>query len=158
MWTVAIVKVDITPDRLPRLADTVERPQIHLLVFDAAPQPFNKHIIPPSPFTVHADRDLVADEHAGEGATCKLRTLIGVEDLRLAMLCQSFFQRLDAERCLHRDRQPPRQHAARRPVEHGCEIHKAARHRNVRDAHRPDLVGPRDGQAAQQIRIDLVAR
>ena len=58
MRTSAIVEVEIAPDRLPRLANAVVGPQIYLLVFDAAPQPFNKHIISPSPFTVHADRDV----------------------------------------------------------------------------------------------------
>ena len=31
-------------------------------------------------------------------------------------------------------------------------------HRNIRDVHRPDLVRPRDLNAPQKIRIDLVAR
>src|SRR6202011_4601948 len=39
---------------------------------------------------------------------------------------------------------------------HG-EIDEAVRHRNVRDVHGPDLVRSRDLDAAQQIRIDLVA-
>ena len=37
------------------------------------------------------------------------------------------------------------------------EVDKAPRHRNIRDIHRPDLVRSRDLDAAQQIRIDLVA-
>jgi hypothetical protein len=41
--------------------------------------------------------------------------------------------------------------------EHDREIHEAARHRDVGDVHRPDLVRTCDRQAAQQIGIDLVA-
>jgi hypothetical protein len=41
----------------------------------------------------------------------ELTTLIRVEDLRLAVASESVLKRLDAERRLHRDRYPPRQHA-----------------------------------------------
>ena len=42
-------------------------------------------------------------------------------------------------------------------AEHHCQIDAAARHRNVRDVHRPDLVRTRDLEPAQQVRVDLVA-
>ena len=38
------------------------------------------------------------------------------------------------------------------------QIDEAARHRDVGDVHRPDLVGPLDLHSAQEIRINLVAR
>src|ERR1035437_2464127 len=85
MWTAAIIKVEISADRVARLADGFVGSQIDLLVFDAAPQPFDEHIVPPSPFAVHADGDAVPGEHAGEGRAGKLRALVGVEDLRLAV-------------------------------------------------------------------------
>src|SRR5665647_1495103 len=67
MWTAAIIKVEISADRVARLADGFVGSQIDLLVFDAAPQPFDEHIVPPSPFAVHADGDAVPGEHAGNG-------------------------------------------------------------------------------------------
>src|SRR5665647_1623414 len=67
MWTAAIIKVEISADRASRLADGFVGSQIDLLVFDAAPQPFDEHIVPPSPFAVHADGDAVTGEHAGNG-------------------------------------------------------------------------------------------
>jgi hypothetical protein len=72
-------------------------------------------------------------------------------------MSQSILQRLDAERCLHCDRQPPRQHAAAEPVEHHGQVDEATRHRDVSDVHRPHLVRPRDLHPAQQVRVDLVA-
>ena len=72
-------------------------PQIHLLVFDRAPQPLDEHVVPPGALAIHADRDAVALEHAGEGRAGELRALVGVEDLRLAVTRQGFLQRLDAE-------------------------------------------------------------
>jgi hypothetical protein len=66
--------------------------QIHLLVFDAAPQPLDEHVVAPGAFAVHADRNAVVGEHAGEGRAGELRTLVGVEDLRLAVLGQRILQ------------------------------------------------------------------
>src|SRR5438034_206221 len=79
------------------LGYVVVSPQIHLLVFDAAPEPLDKDIIPPSPFAVHADGDVVVDQHAGEGLARELRALIRVEDLRPAVLRERLLQHLDAE-------------------------------------------------------------
>src|SRR5579863_7187279 len=72
-------------------------------------------------------------------------------------LQSGFFQCLDAQASLHGDRQLPGQHAAAEPVHHRGQIDEAARHGDVGNVHGPDLVGPCDGQAAQQIRIDAMA-
>ena len=45
MRSPAVVKLQIPADRTARLADGVVSPQIHLLVFDAAPQPFDKDVV-----------------------------------------------------------------------------------------------------------------
>ena len=132
--------------------------QIDLLVLHRPPKPLDEHVVPPGALAVHADLDLVFGEHAGEGGAGKLRALVGVDDLGLAVPRQRFFERLDAEVGLHRYRDAPRQHPPREPVEHGGEIDKAFRHRNIRDVHRPDLVGPHDLHAAQEIRVDRVSR
>jgi hypothetical protein len=51
-----------------------------------------------------------------------------------------------------------RQHAPARHVDDRREIDEAAPHRDVGDVHRPDMVGPLDRHAAQEIRVDLVSR
>ena len=85
MWASAIIEVQVSADRSAGLADTVVGPQIDLLIFDAAPQPLDEDVIPPSSFAVHADRDFVVGEHAGESLAGELRTLVRVEDVRLAV-------------------------------------------------------------------------
>src|SRR5206468_1482165 len=120
-------------------ADAVVGPQIDLLVFDAAPQAFDEYVVAPGALAVHADCDAVVGEHAGEGRAGELAALIGVEDVRLAVTSQRILQRLDAEYRLHRDRQPPRQHATAEPIEHDGQIHEATCHRDVGDVHRPHL-------------------
>src|SRR5229473_3506460 len=95
VWTPAIIKVQVAADRSASLEYAFVGPQIHLLVFDAAPQALDEHVVPPSPFTVHADRNAVAGEHAGEGRARELAALIRVEDFRLAVMSHSILQRLD---------------------------------------------------------------
>src|SRR5260370_9044208 len=108
--TPAIIKVQVAADRSASLGYAFVGPQIHLLVFDAAPQALDEHIVPPSPFTVHADRNAVGGGHSGAGPARELRALVPIEHVRLAVTSQSILQRLNAERRLHRYPYPPRQH------------------------------------------------
>jgi hypothetical protein len=64
---------------------------------------------------------------------------------------QSLIDHLDTKIDAQRDRQPPSQDSARKPVHDGGEIDEAARHRDVGDVRGPDLIGPIYGEAAQQI-------
>src|SRR4051812_42130481 len=100
-------EVQIASDRCASLADAVVGSQIHLLVFDAAPQPLDEDVIPPRTLAVHADRNAVVGEYAGEGRAGELRALVGIEDVRPAVTRQGILQRLDAERRFHRDRYAP---------------------------------------------------
>ena len=90
----AIIKVQVAADRSAGVADAFVGPQIHLLVFNAAPQPLDEHVVPPSALAVHADRDPVFDQHAGERRAGELAALIRVEDLRLAKAGESVIKRL----------------------------------------------------------------
>src|ERR1043166_2192500 len=107
----AIVEVEVAPERCTRVGDTVVGSEIDLLAFDTAPQSFDEGVVSPRSLAVHADGDAVVEEHAGERRAGELATLVRVEDLRLAVAWESVFERLDAERRLHRDRDAPRQHA-----------------------------------------------
>ncbi len=80
----------------------------------------------------------------GERLRGELAALVGVEDLRPAVGGQGLLDRVDAERGVHRDRQPPAQDLAAEPVHYRAQVAEAARHRDVGDIHRPDLVGPVD--------------
>ena len=78
-------KSPVAADRSASLGYAFVGPRIHLLVFDAALQALDEHVVPPSPFTVHADRNAVGGEHAREGRASELRTLVGIEDVRLSV-------------------------------------------------------------------------
>lgn len=73
------------------------------------------------------------------GVTCE--TLVGVEYVGLAITGQRFLDWFNAEGCLHRDRQSPRQNPPAEPVHNGAEIDKSARYRNIGQVYRPDLIG-----------------
>src|SRR5262249_40281017 len=68
-------EVDVAAERSSRLTDAVVGPQIHLLVFDAAPEALEKHVVAPRAPAVHADRNLVLDQDVGEGGTRELAAL-----------------------------------------------------------------------------------
>ena len=59
--------------------------QIHVLVLDAAPEPFHKDIIQCPTAPVHADRDSFAFKHASKSFAGELAALVGVEYLRRAI-------------------------------------------------------------------------
>ena len=61
-----IVEVEIAANRCAGLGHAVVGPEIHLLVFHAAPQPLDEDIVSPRTFAVHADRDAVLDQQVGE--------------------------------------------------------------------------------------------
>ena len=86
--------MEVTADRSAGLADAVVGSQIHLLVFDATPQALDEHVVPPSPFAVHADRNAVVGEHASERRAVELAALIRIEDLRFAVASESTLSRL----------------------------------------------------------------
>jgi hypothetical protein len=68
----------------------------------------------------------------------------------------AFVKRRDAKARIHRVRQAQRQNRPAGPVDNRHQIQKAKRHRNIGDVAGPDVIGPGDAHAAQQIRIDLV--
>jgi hypothetical protein len=73
----ALVEVEIAADRGAGIRHPVVGAQINLLVFDAAPQSLDEHVVAPGALAVHADRNAVGGEHAGEGRPGELRALVG---------------------------------------------------------------------------------
>jgi hypothetical protein len=61
-----IIKGQIPADRGTCLRHAVVSLQIHLLVFDAAPETFDKDVVAPGALAVHADRDVILEQHADE--------------------------------------------------------------------------------------------
>ncbi len=82
-------RTQVSADRSAGVADAVVGSQVDLLVLDAAPQALDEHVVAPCALAVHADRNAVAGEGAGECRTGELRTLVRVEYVRLAVTGQN---------------------------------------------------------------------
>src|SRR5262245_11923398 len=130
---------------------------VDVFVFDASPEPLNEDVVQRPASPIHTDGDLALFENPGERATGELRTLIRVEDLRLRHLQRSV-QRAHTELAFHRCRDFPTEYIARVPVDDRDQISETADQTNVRDVAAPNLVHSPDLHAAQQIRINLMAR
>lgn len=71
--------------------------RIHLLVCDAFPESFRKHVIPPVACAVHADLNTVIGEKSCELVAGELAPLVGVENLGAAILRDRLLHCLEAE-------------------------------------------------------------
>ncbi len=103
------------------------------------------------------NRILALRTHSANASLVNCEPLVGVEDLRPPR-AQRLLQRAHAEGRVHRVRQLPRQHVARRPVHHRHQVEKPPGHRHIGDVRAPHLIRPRDLDAPQQIRKHPVLR
>ncbi len=60
--------------------------QIYFFVFLCPPQPLDEQVVVIASFPIHTDLDSVLLQELGEGLTGELGTLVGVEDIRSALL------------------------------------------------------------------------
>src|SRR5215208_8282943 len=92
MRSTGVVEVEISADRGASLGNRVVSSEVDLLVLDRSPETLDDDVVAPGTLAIHADRDPVPGQHAGEDLAGELAALIGVEDLRPAMAGQSLFQ------------------------------------------------------------------
>ena len=127
--------------------------EIDLLVFHGSPESFDHHIVNRASLAIHADRNVLRLQRAGELMTRELGSLIRVEDFGFAKRRKRIVQSIHAKVDVHAVGQSPRKNIAAEPIHHGNQIQEAKLHRNVRDVATPNLVGPIDFEVAQQVRI-----
>ena len=70
-----------------QISNAVVGVQVNMLVLHRAPESLDKDVVHPSSFAVHADRNVVRLQDAGELFAGELTTLFGVENLRPAVFC-----------------------------------------------------------------------
>lgn len=153
-----IVEVQVSPDGFAGLADRAIGFEVDLLVLHRPPEALDEDVVAPGALAVHADADVPVGQHLDELPAGELGALVGVDDIRRAVAAQRLLQGLDAETGIHADRHPMGQDLAAGPVEDHAQVDEAPGHRDVGYVQGPDPVGLVDGQAAQQIGVDLVGR
>jgi hypothetical protein len=83
MWPFGIVEGQISAKGGPGFWHIAIGMHIDFLVFDRSPQLFNKEIVLPGSFTIHADGDLGMLQNLREGQRGEMRSLISIENVRL---------------------------------------------------------------------------
>ena len=69
--------------------------EIHILVFDAAPEPLDEHAVDPTALAVHADGHRVGLEHRRKRLGRELGALVRIEDLRRPVAGERVLEGLD---------------------------------------------------------------
>jgi formylglycine-generating enzyme required for sulfatase activity len=129
--------------------------QIDIFVLDRPPQPFHEDVVQIPATAIHADPDLGRRQFISEIGSRELNPLIGVEDVWLALL-QHSPQRCQTKRTVQRVGQLPGQYITAVPIHDGYQIHEPIGHGHIGDVGTPNLVGPRDVQATQQVGVRLM--
>ena len=96
MGPLLVVEGQISPNPFSGLSPILVCLQVHLLVLDAAPQPFHEDVVHAPAPAVHAHLNALRQQHAGEGLAGELAALVGVEDL-WPTLAQGLFQSRNTE-------------------------------------------------------------
>jgi len=126
------------------------------LVFDRSPKSLDEHIISPSAPSVHAQLAALTFHGLDKGLGRKLATLVGVDNLRFAVVPKGLFQHIHGMTGSQRDGDLGGQDFATGPIDYGSQVRKAFTHRDICRVQGPHLISPINGDAAQQVRINLV--
>ena len=127
---------------------------VDALILQAAPQPFDEHVVQPAAAAVHADSRPHAFQGVDPVVAGELATLVGVEDFgHGARRGDSLLQSLQAKRRIERVGEFPGKHRPGVPVHDGHQIRMSTLHRNVGDVGAPCLIRPVDFQFLEQIRV-----
>jgi len=153
-----IVERQIPFQPLLSRADGFKRMKIDLFRLETPPEPVDKDVGAPASSPIHTDLNPVVVQQSREFLARELAPLIGVEDLRAAILRNGLSHGAEAEVCRQRIGEPPGQDLATGPVHDGEEILKASPHGNISDIGRPDVIGATDRAIAEEIGIDRVGQ
>ena len=77
MGPLLVVEGQISPNPLSGLSPILVCLQVHLLVLDAAPQPFHEDVVHAPAPAVHAHLNALRQQHAGEGLAGELAAVNG---------------------------------------------------------------------------------
>jgi ABC-type glutathione transport system ATPase component len=92
-----IVKRKPAADPSTRFGNRSVGLDVHLLIFQAPPQPFDEDVLQKATLSVHADPDAPARKLVGERGAGELYALISIENFPPAVSIHRLPQRLDAE-------------------------------------------------------------
>ena len=101
MGSLGVVEVDPLTDHPFGDKAVGQFVQVDGFIFERAPQAFDKNVVHASAPPIHGDRGLRVLENTGKVIAGELASLVGIEDVRLAVSGQGLSQGLDAEAGIH---------------------------------------------------------
>src|SRR5438132_7804574 len=121
MQAIVIVELKIRVQPAFGIRDRLILFEIHLLILDASPEPFNENVVQCSSSAIPTDAHVCGLEPVRKFRTGKLRSLVVVENVRSCPL-QCLLERFQTKRGFQRDRSSPGEYVATEPVDDGDQI------------------------------------
>ena len=139
MTPLKVIGVDILANSSSGFSDVVVLCQIGFFIFEATEPTLNHDVVCPSAFSIHALADTVFLYKVNVQLTCKLTTLIRIQNLWFGHF-EGFFQGADNHSGIKCVVHFPADNTAAVPVNHGRQIQKSALDRNIGNVNRPCLI------------------
>ena len=117
----------VPPQALLGGAEAIRRLSRDLLVLHAPPQPFDKHVVPPTAGAVPPDLEVLVVQESRALPAGELAPWVRVEEGGRALASPGLVARLAADVGRQRVGPPPRPHAATRPLPPREARHEAPR-------------------------------
>src|SRR5881398_2715154 len=118
MQTILIVELKIRVQPAFCIRDRLILLEIHLLILNTSPEPFNENVVQCSSSAIPTDAYVCGLEPVRKFLTGKLRSLVVVENFRSCPL-KCLVERFETKGCFQRDRSSPGQDVATEPVDDG---------------------------------------
>jgi hypothetical protein len=122
--------------------------EIHLLILNASPESFDENIVQSSPAAIPTDANPCCLEATSKIHTGKLRSLVGVKNLRSRLL-KCLVEGFETKRGFQGDRSSPSEYVATEPVNDGDQIQESSLQADVGNIRTPDLIDAIDAQSTR---------
>lgn len=132
--------------------------QVNLVIFDGAPEPLDKDFVEAKALAVQWELYAQSKQQLGKLGGGELAALIGVEDLRRAVLPDRSLQGPHAKGRVERIRVLPGQNRSVEPADHGEQIDQVDLDRDIRDVGGPNLIRALDLEMARHPVLRVAAR
>ncbi len=152
-----IVNIEIFPKAIMSVNHRRIFLDVNISVFDRPPQTLDKDIVKGPSSPIHADPNSCVQQLLRKIDRRELYALIVIEDLR-SPEAQGFLETFHAKRRIQCVAEPPGQDITAEPVHDGHQITEPASQLDIRDVSCPNLIGPDNLDASEQIRVNPMLR
>ena len=92
-----IIKIKTLSQAFSHFQAVFECVQVEIMILHGPPKAFNEDVVQESTSAIHTDFDAVGFQNICESLACELTTLIGIEYIRAAVLCDRLLKGRYAE-------------------------------------------------------------